>query len=235
MGRNGVVSLRTPKNEVSRLQGFNLSLDYCSWDLLGSLRIFFEQRIAAIKSYRGGRTKGGDVELFKSMEMYQESDTIVGHKVTNSWNLLTYVLRSFPFTDRASSVKVPVASFTLQSLIQLLWENTDSVRSNQQMRPTTPFVPLKLKVFAMLATYSSRAATTLSATSYAHGSFKAFPSFEAKHRLKIHFQVEKRHGFLRGVVEKSWGKESANESSSKFIPCFNSSFVEFIQPCFCFS
>ncbi|GJW23407.1 hypothetical protein Tco_0034029 [Tanacetum coccineum] len=32
--------------------------------------------------------------------------------------------------DRASSVKVPVANFTLQSLVQLLWENTDSVRSN---------------------------------------------------------------------------------------------------------
>ncbi|GKB97507.1 hypothetical protein Tco_0983644 [Tanacetum coccineum] len=38
----------------------------------------------------------------------------------------------------------PVANFTLQSLIQLLRENTDSVRSNQRIRLTTPSVPLKL-------------------------------------------------------------------------------------------
>nr|GEX23491.1 DNA-directed DNA polymerase [Tanacetum cinerariifolium] len=53
LSRNGVVSLRTPRNEFSGLQGFNISLDYCSWDFLGYLRIFFEQRIAAIKGYRG--------------------------------------------------------------------------------------------------------------------------------------------------------------------------------------
>ncbi|GKG44903.1 hypothetical protein Tco_0494981, partial [Tanacetum coccineum] len=34
------------------------------------------------------------------------------------------------YQDRASSTKVPVANFTLQSLIQLLWENTDSSLSN---------------------------------------------------------------------------------------------------------
>ncbi|GKB82211.1 hypothetical protein Tco_0949106, partial [Tanacetum coccineum] len=38
--------------------------------------------------------------------------------------------------------------------------------------------------------------------------------------------------FYEESVEKSWGKESANESGSKFIPRFDSSFVEFIQPCF---
>nr|GEW22589.1 hypothetical protein [Tanacetum cinerariifolium] len=31
-------------------------------------------------------------------------------------------------------------------------------------------------------------------------------------------------------VEKSWGKESANEGDSKFIPCFDSSFYEFVHP-----
>ncbi|GKE43894.1 hypothetical protein Tco_1471178 [Tanacetum coccineum] len=41
--------------------------------------------------------------------------------------------------------------------------------------------------------------------------------------------------FSEELVEKSWGKESANESSLKFIPRFNSSFVEFVQPCFCLS
>nr|GEV47276.1 reverse transcriptase domain-containing protein [Tanacetum cinerariifolium] len=45
--------------------------------------------------------------------------------------------------DKASSVRVPVANFTLQFSVQLLQENTDSVRSNQRMRPTAPSVPLK--------------------------------------------------------------------------------------------
>ncbi|GJS07392.1 hypothetical protein Tco_0364188 [Tanacetum coccineum] len=52
--------------------------------------------------------------------------------------------------DKASSVRVPVANFTLQSSVQLLRENTDSVRSNQRMRPTTPFVPLKLKGWQLI-------------------------------------------------------------------------------------
>nr|GEV96602.1 reverse transcriptase domain-containing protein [Tanacetum cinerariifolium] len=36
-------------------------------------------------------------------------------------------------------------------------------------------------------------------------------------------------------VKKRWEKESANESGSKFIPRFNRSYIEFVQPCFCFS
>nr|GEW31046.1 hypothetical protein [Tanacetum cinerariifolium] len=36
--------------------------------------------------------------------------------------------------------------------------------------------------------------------------------------------------FSEESVKKSLGKESANESGSKFISCFDSSFVEFIQP-----
>ncbi|GJW91467.1 hypothetical protein Tco_0169020 [Tanacetum coccineum] len=45
--------------------------------------------------------------------------------------------------DKASSVKVPVANVTLFSSAHLLRENTDLVCSNQQMRPTSPSVPLK--------------------------------------------------------------------------------------------
>ncbi|GKB29389.1 hypothetical protein Tco_0868790 [Tanacetum coccineum] len=45
--------------------------------------------------------------------------------------------------DKASLVRVPVANVTLSSSTHLLRENTDSVRSNQRMRPTAPFVPLK--------------------------------------------------------------------------------------------
>ncbi|GJR22471.1 hypothetical protein Tco_0970998 [Tanacetum coccineum] len=47
--------------------------------------------------------------------------------------------------------------------------------------------------------------------------------------------LEKGTDFFKESVEKSWGKESANESGSKFISCFDSSFIEFVQPCFCFS
>ncbi|GKF88515.1 hypothetical protein Tco_0259392 [Tanacetum coccineum] len=99
----------------------------------------------------------------KTSIIFSESGTIVGHKVANSWKLLTYALRSFPFTvkiwhhsgpqgwekefhqDRASSIKVPVANFTFQSSVQLLRGNTDSVRSNQRISPTAPSEPLKLK------------------------------------------------------------------------------------------
>ncbi|GJZ96885.1 hypothetical protein Tco_0669219 [Tanacetum coccineum] len=52
--------------------------------------------------------------------------------------------------DKASSVRVPVANFTLQSSVQLLRRNTDSVHSNQRMRPTTPSVPLKLKGWQLI-------------------------------------------------------------------------------------
>ncbi|GKG06779.1 hypothetical protein Tco_0329748, partial [Tanacetum coccineum] len=52
--------------------------------------------------------------------------------------------------DKASSVRVPIANFTLQSSIQLLQENTDSVHSNQRMRPTSPSVPLKLKGWQLI-------------------------------------------------------------------------------------
>ncbi|GJZ46171.1 hypothetical protein Tco_0593767 [Tanacetum coccineum] len=68
--------------------------------------------------------------------------------------------------DRASSVKVPVANFTLLSSVQLLWENTYSVLSNQRMRPIVHSEPLKLIVFAMLAACASRAVVTLSATNF---------------------------------------------------------------------
>nr|GEV07838.1 reverse transcriptase domain-containing protein [Tanacetum cinerariifolium] len=70
-----------------------------------------------------------------------------------------------------------------------------------------------------------------------HWNSRRGPEFtwESKNQLEIHFHVEKMIEFLRGVGQKSWGKELANESSLKFIPRFNSSFIEFVQPCFCFS
>ncbi|GJZ81977.1 reverse transcriptase domain-containing protein [Tanacetum coccineum] len=52
--------------------------------------------------------------------------------------------------DKASSVRVLVANFTLQSSVQFLRENTDSVHLNQRMRPTSPSVPLKLKGWQLI-------------------------------------------------------------------------------------
>ncbi|GJV60400.1 hypothetical protein Tco_1466500 [Tanacetum coccineum] len=43
------------------------------------------------------------------------------------------------------------------------------------------------------------------------------------------FMLRKSSDFSKESVEKSWGKELANESSSKFIPRFDSSFIEFAQ------
>ncbi|GJY21593.1 hypothetical protein Tco_0394159 [Tanacetum coccineum] len=51
-----------------------------------------------------------------------------------------------------------------------------------------------------------------------HGSFGEFPSYEAKHRLEIRCHVGRKLRLLRGVGQKELGKESANESGSKFIP-----------------
>nr|GEZ34667.1 DNA-directed DNA polymerase [Tanacetum cinerariifolium] len=42
------------------------------------------------------------------------------------------------------------------------------------------------------------------------------------------FMLRKGTDFSKESIEKSWGKELANESGSKFIPHFNSSFVEFL-------
>nr|GEW04109.1 hypothetical protein [Tanacetum cinerariifolium] len=61
---------------------------------------------------------------------------------------------------------VIIATVVVMSSVQLLRENIDSVHSNQRMRPTAPSVPLKLKVFSMLAAFTSRAVATLSATSF---------------------------------------------------------------------
>ncbi|GJY09341.1 hypothetical protein Tco_0377526 [Tanacetum coccineum] len=47
--------------------------------------------------------------------------------------------------------------------------------------------------------------------------------------------LRKGSDFSEESVKKSWGKESTNERSSKFIPRFNSSFVEFVHLCFCLS
>ncbi|GJU48915.1 integrase, catalytic region, zinc finger, CCHC-type containing protein [Tanacetum coccineum] len=62
--------------------------------------------------------------------------------------------------NKASSVSVLIANFTLFFSAHLLRENTNSVCLNQRIRPTAPSVPLKQKACA------SRAVATLSATSF---------------------------------------------------------------------
>ncbi|GJS05969.1 hypothetical protein Tco_0362765 [Tanacetum coccineum] len=68
---------------------------------------------------------------------------LLGDMVVMPWRCLRSWVKEF-HQDRASLVKVPVANFTLQSSVQLLRENTDSVRSNQQISPKAPSEPLKL-------------------------------------------------------------------------------------------
>nr|GFA51956.1 hypothetical protein [Tanacetum cinerariifolium] len=77
-------------------------------------------------------------------------DTIIGINVivvgVPSIIKLAFVITGWAYAfhqNKASSIRVPVANVTLFSSAQLLRENTNSVRSNQQMRPTAPFVPLK--------------------------------------------------------------------------------------------
>ncbi|GJS41657.1 hypothetical protein Tco_0566700 [Tanacetum coccineum] len=48
--------------------------------------------------------------------------------------------------DKASSVRLPVANVTLFSLAHPLRENTDSVCSNQRIRPTAPFIGVVIVV-----------------------------------------------------------------------------------------
>ncbi|GJW32003.1 hypothetical protein Tco_0052035 [Tanacetum coccineum] len=51
---------------------------------------------------------------------------------------------------------------------------------------------------------------------------------QAKHRLRF-VHVDESSDFFEELVEKSWGKEMANESGLKFILCFDSSFSWFVQ------
>ncbi|GKE56316.1 hypothetical protein Tco_1495501, partial [Tanacetum coccineum] len=72
----------------------------------------------------------------------------------------SYVAYAF-HQDRASSVRVPVENVTLFSSTHLLRENTHSVRV-----PIGPVFLLGLLVPAIVAAYASRAAVTLSTTSF---------------------------------------------------------------------
>ncbi|GJR25925.1 hypothetical protein Tco_1102157 [Tanacetum coccineum] len=67
--------------------------------------------------------------------------------------------------DKASSVRVPVANFTLLSSVQLLWENTDSVHFLATGVPLCLVFLLVSSVFVMVAACASRVTATLLATS----------------------------------------------------------------------
>ncbi|GJV98056.1 reverse transcriptase domain, reverse transcriptase zinc-binding domain protein [Tanacetum coccineum] len=68
--------------------------------------------------------------------------------------------------DMASSVRVPVENVTLFSLEHLLQENTDSFPVFATGVPVGPVFLLGLLVHAIVAAYASRAAVTLSVTSF---------------------------------------------------------------------
>ncbi|GJS46249.1 hypothetical protein Tco_0596370 [Tanacetum coccineum] len=59
------------------------------------------------------------------------------------WLLYSHSWADAIHQDKASSVKVPVANVTLFSSAHLLRENTNSVHSNQRIRPTAPSVPFR--------------------------------------------------------------------------------------------
>ncbi|GKF26682.1 hypothetical protein Tco_0082576 [Tanacetum coccineum] len=68
--------------------------------------------------------------------------------------------------DNASSVRVPVANVTLFSLAHLLQENTDSFPVFATGVPLGPVFLLGLLVPSIFVACASRAAVTLSATSF---------------------------------------------------------------------
>ncbi|GKF56676.1 hypothetical protein Tco_0167016, partial [Tanacetum coccineum] len=65
---------------------------------------------------------------------------------------------------------------------------------------------------------------------YDHGRFRAFPSYEAKHRLEIRFHVEKRLGFLRGVGQKESVEKARSSSHVSIVPSLSSSNHVFASP-----
>ncbi|GJV69205.1 hypothetical protein Tco_1484714 [Tanacetum coccineum] len=84
----------------------------------------------------------------KASKSFSLFGTMFGHKVPRVVRLACSIPIGWAYAfhqDKASSVKVPVANVTLFSSAHLLRENTDSVRSNQRIRPTAPSVPLKQK------------------------------------------------------------------------------------------
>ncbi|GJZ82098.1 hypothetical protein Tco_0647092 [Tanacetum coccineum] len=79
------------------------------------------------------------------LRMKQQGDDVASWWPRNGLEMLVSCLGAEVDlgVDKASSVRVPVANVTLSSSAHLLRENTDSVHSNQRMRPTAPYVPLK--------------------------------------------------------------------------------------------
>ncbi|GJW67838.1 putative ribonuclease H-like domain-containing protein [Tanacetum coccineum] len=82
---------------------------------------------------------------------------------------------------------------------------------------------------------SSAKATVFLRDDYDHGSFGAFPSYEAKHRLEIHFHVERKLGFPRSRSKRARGKNrlmKAVRSSShvSIVPSLSSSNHVFASP-----
>ncbi|GJR01864.1 hypothetical protein Tco_0524848 [Tanacetum coccineum] len=87
--------------------------------------------------------------------------------------------------DKASSVRVLVANFTLQSSVQFLRENTDSVRSNQRMSHKQAFRSFEIERLAahklFIATFSycrsfSWSGVPIGIISICHGSSLCFQS-----------------------------------------------------------
>ncbi|GJY75783.1 hypothetical protein Tco_0480899 [Tanacetum coccineum] len=73
-----------------------------------------------------------------------------------------------------------------------------SVYSKIDLRVMASIRAILLSVLELLLPSLAKA-TVFLRDGYDHGSFEAFLSYEAKHRLEIRFHVRKKHGFLIGV------------------------------------
>ncbi|GJZ71025.1 hypothetical protein Tco_0634876 [Tanacetum coccineum] len=157
------------------------------------------------------RFRGGNIS-FNTLrqspdENYHHFLRIWHHNGTQGWEKEFY-------QDRASSVKVPVANFNLQSSVQLLQKNTDKVLSNKRMRPIAPSIPLKLiglaahvdslllqclghrcflgsggiiEVFAMFERLCFRAAVNCQTTKFPDGSMSHGWCFRCWHPFGKHY------------------------------------------------
>ncbi|GJX88430.1 hypothetical protein Tco_0340444 [Tanacetum coccineum] len=154
--------------------------------------------------------------------------TIVGHKVANTWNLLTHVLRSFPFTVRwfgkknvhqyrATSVKVPLAN--LPSVIG--WQLKNSyVATLTAIGASLGLVVLS--VFAMLVACASNCGQQLSSTSFLPdgslsmvGAFRFWTGSLPSGRGMIHNELSNsaKIDSSKRVVDISSGGKKSQESN----------------------
>ncbi|GJY92818.1 hypothetical protein Tco_0508600 [Tanacetum coccineum] len=96
------------------------------------------------------------------------------------------------------------------SSVQLLQENTDSVRSNQRIRvPAGPVFLLGLLVLAIVAAYASRATATLSSTSFLMAAGSGVVIFPAD--VEVAGETHQRGNLVVYVIDLIGDEDPTNE------------------------